>query len=382
MIALNAEKYRDSGFEQAYFDEVYRYLYEKMDYATSHADGDGRVVKELVWCLMEYDLLQSLLSEETKGKNYRELTDDDVKSIIKALILADAGTLRSLYEVLHKPSGKYAREFKLAKAAVAEKRKNKEQANLDEPFRFLEYFGKKAYEGMRNLEISVPQVSAVREKIPILMIQALGIRTCPYCNRTYIGSSKGKILNVQLDHFYSKSRYPFFAVSLYNLVPSCPFCNLNKSSRDIVKLMSPFDKAYSFDESVRFVLEEVRKETEGEETQKTQELHFEVVAENPEDQKRYQTAIKEFQLETAYSFHCTEARQFTDKMRAYPPSLLRELARHISGADISDTEKVNVLAEALEMAFFQEYFCEPKDYIKKPLAKFYRDLYYKYRGWD
>lgn len=384
MIALDAEKYSSSGFEQVYFEEVYKYLFEKMDYPTQHAYGDGRVIKELVWCLMEYDLLKSLvlISEETKGKNYIELTDNDVRSIVKALVLADAETLRRLYEILHKPSGKYAGELKRAKATVALKKKNKEKAEIEEPFRFLEYFGKKAYEGMRNLDIIVPQVSAVKGKIPILMTQALDIRTCPYCNRTYIGSSKGKILSVQLDHFYSKSKYPFFAVSLYNLIPSCPFCNLNKSNHDIVKLMSPFEKAYSFDENVKFVFKEVLKENEGEEALKTRELHLEVMTKDSKEQKRHKADINEFHLETAYSFHYIEAKQFTDRMRAYPPSLLREVARHMSGANISDTEKMSVLAEALEMGLFQEYFCEPKDYIKKPLAKFYRDLYFKYRGWD
>ena len=55
----------------------------------------------------------------------------------------------------------------------------------------------------------------------------LGIKVCPYCNRQYITplySDNGK-LRGDLDHFYPKSKYPYLAMSIYNLVPCCKFCN-------------------------------------------------------------------------------------------------------------------------------------------------------------
>lgn len=56
-------------------------------------------------------------------------------------------------------------------------------------------------------------------------IDALGLKTCPYCNRSYIYTiDEGKI-NPQIDHFYYKAKYPLFAVSLYNLIPACSVCN-------------------------------------------------------------------------------------------------------------------------------------------------------------
>ncbi len=53
---------------------------------------------------------------------------------------------------------------------------------------------------------------------------------CPYCNDNKVSivqnntSSKHK-LYFQLDHFYSKSKNPHFAVSFFNLIPSCSICN-------------------------------------------------------------------------------------------------------------------------------------------------------------
>ena len=60
------------------------------------------------------------------------------------------------------------------------------------------------------------------------LIEATGTKVCPYCNRVFVenvaftggGSVKG-----QLDHFYPKDSYPYLAISKFNLVPCCPFCN-------------------------------------------------------------------------------------------------------------------------------------------------------------
>jgi len=60
-------------------------------------------------------------------------------------------------------------------------------------------------------------------------IEGLKIRTCPYCNRNYIfvvkKENNGKVVKPEIDHFYPKSKYPFLAVSFYNLIPSCGMCN-------------------------------------------------------------------------------------------------------------------------------------------------------------
>jgi hypothetical protein len=57
-------------------------------------------------------------------------------------------------------------------------------------------------------------------------IKRVNIDTCPYCNRNYIYYlSKSSNIKPQIDHFFPKSIYPFFALSYYNLIPSCQTCN-------------------------------------------------------------------------------------------------------------------------------------------------------------
>lgn len=83
------------------------------------------------------------------------------------------------------------------------------------------------------------------------LFEATNATVCPYCNRVFIANVRtirrdknDKIqpteVRGELDHFYSKDTYPYLAISRYNLVPSCPFCNHTKSDGDSSKLVNPY----------------------------------------------------------------------------------------------------------------------------------------------
>lgn len=62
------------------------------------------------------------------------------------------------------------------------------------------------------------------------MINA-GLLYCPYCNchpLEVYPTSGGKTHKGPLDHFYDKARYPYLALSIYNLIPVCDQCNHEK----------------------------------------------------------------------------------------------------------------------------------------------------------
>jgi 5-methylcytosine-specific restriction endonuclease McrA len=56
----------------------------------------------------------------------------------------------------------------------------------------------------------------------------LNIDVCPYCNRQYIFTINNGDGRPQIDHFYPQSDYPYLSCSIYNFIPSCPQCNLQK----------------------------------------------------------------------------------------------------------------------------------------------------------
>lgn len=50
---------------------------------------------------------------------------------------------------------------------------------------------------------------------------------CPYCNRQFITPlilESGR-MRADIDHFLAKSQYPYFSMSLYNMIPCCKTCN-------------------------------------------------------------------------------------------------------------------------------------------------------------
>ena len=100
-------------------------------------------------------------------------------------------------------------------------------------------FYKKVVDAMRYEDL--------REKDIIPIIKNVGIKACVYCNalltvvldQTYKKSKRNRKVidkpikaNLELDHFYPKSKYPFLCSSFYNLLPCCSNCNRAKSNKE------------------------------------------------------------------------------------------------------------------------------------------------------
>lgn len=93
----------------------------------------------------------------------------------------------------------------------------------------------------------------------------LGIASCPYCNEgtamVQVWTNNGadeEFMNHQLDHFFCQLRYPYMALSFFNLIPCCNPCNsLYKSTTDVdlTNYVNPFDK--SIDDNFKFSLSDI-----------------------------------------------------------------------------------------------------------------------------
>lgn len=75
------------------------------------------------------------------------------------------------------------------------------------------------------------------------LLAMLNVEVCPYCNRQYITTVADGPQRVrpQLDHFRNKKDYPYLALSINNLIPSCGVCNLLKHDDD-KKILYPYDE--------------------------------------------------------------------------------------------------------------------------------------------
>jgi hypothetical protein len=80
------------------------------------------------------------------------------------------------------------------------------------------------------LEIgNVFEYKKLNKEMAYTIIDKLDVSVCPYCNEDPLHYKKGikgeKDYRPAFDHFYPKSKFPFLSLSIYNLVPSCEFCN-------------------------------------------------------------------------------------------------------------------------------------------------------------
>ncbi len=81
---------------------------------------------------------------------------------------------------------------------------------------------------------------------------------CPYCNDNKVSivrnsTSTNHKLYFQLDHFYSKSKNPYFAVSFFNLIPSCSTCNSTEKGDKEFSILTHIHPYYeSFNNIYRF----------------------------------------------------------------------------------------------------------------------------------
>lgn len=79
----------------------------------------------------------------------------------------------------------------------------------------------------------------VREKIFPKYMKNLNIKSCIYCGTQYaVSVKKGKtsrsktyLSTYTLDHYMTKSKYPYLATSFFNLYPCCAHCNQIKSDK-------------------------------------------------------------------------------------------------------------------------------------------------------
>lgn len=66
-------------------------------------------------------------------------------------------------------------------------------------------------------------------------ITELGIKTCVYCNAQYavtLKKDKEYHNSYTIDHFLNKDEFPCYAISFFNLIPSCDQCNRFKSTKN------------------------------------------------------------------------------------------------------------------------------------------------------
>ena len=140
-------------------------------------------------------------------------------------------------------------------------------------------------------------------------VKRIGAEVCPYCNCLFTTTvtAKRHRTRPQMDHFRNKSKYPYLALSINNLIPSCGVCNLLKHNGDL-DMVYPYEegmgKAFLFrttipDQHITTVLTGSQVAPEDFELTLTSE------SPNPDFlyKERIQNSIKELALNPLYDSH-------------------------------------------------------------------------------
>lgn len=189
--------------------------------------------------------------------------------------------------------------------------------------------------------------------------QEINIEVCPYCNISYInsyeyienGTNEEKRKNLfQLDHFYPQSIYPLFALSLYNLIPTCPSCNMIKHD-ELIDVLYPYDEgfddgAYFTYDSSKNIIIKISKDI------------------SPEKKRRIENSISLLHLEENYSCHKLYLEHLLNKKVLYANGLLKKLNKFMKNNHIKGNAEV--FAFGMKLSESEDKFIS--------MSKFTRDI--------
>ena len=200
-------------------------------------------------------------------------------------------------------------------------------------------------------------------------IKSLDIKVCPYCNRSFIEcidkKDKTTPIKGQIDHFYSKEKYPFLALSRFNLIPCCSDCNgvggKFMADADKYKLINPYLLEDS--DGIQFKMEIFRSHFANFE-QCANSIRITVEEANGSGLKQN---IEVFHLQEIYQSHCDVAAEIYLKGKLKMPSIYRQKIINIMKPIMPITEyNFNQLILGIED--------NPQQFKNKSLSKFKADL--------
>lgn len=192
-------------------------------------------------------------------------------------------------------------------------------------------------------------------------LQLLDINCCPYCNRLYISTVRAdnntKTIKPELDHFFCKSEYPYLAISLYNLIPSCSLCNSRlkgKKQFGLESHLNPFVKSFhrfgKFKTSLRSI-----DEFNGKPDSFDIELEY--------DNCLAEGNAKAFYLKDLYKNHKDYVSEIIVKAQAYNPDWL------------SDDLKAKLgLSGSNALRYYIGNYLDEENINKRPLSKLTIDI--------
>lgn len=178
-----------------------------------------------------------------------------------------------------------------------------------------------------------------------------------------------------LDHFLPKTDFPYLALSLYNLVPSCNSCNCKfKGAMEFLptaelNLLSPTSGKYVLEDELEFKIYFTHTATTLEEQITKVNIldDFKIEIENSSNIDGFETYLNMFKLRGRYDFHRGDALKMIKKRKDYSDSQIKELSDFFIQRGIIKNE------EAIKIDLFGSEIFTPEE-KNEPFAKYKKDI--------
>ncbi|MEN2398618.1 hypothetical protein GKZ90_0002435 [Flavobacterium sp. MC2016-06] len=206
----------------------------------------------------------------------------------------------------------------------------------------------------------------------------LAIKGCYYCNIDFVNVfDKNRSYHFTLDHVLPKNKFPYFSISLFNLVPSCYPCNSkfkhNKEftiNKELNKIC-PSSDLCDVDELIEFKMKfDVNNSSFEEKIKKNIEVDDVLVKlENKLSLEGIDEYIQIFKLQSRYEFHKNISFDLIEKRKIYSDSQIDEIEKIFQNEGIlidKETFKKQIFGSVI---FEKENTNEPFEKYKKNIAK-------------
>lgn len=196
----------------------------------------------------------------------------------------------------------------------------------------------------------------------------LNVTICPYCNRQFTftvlneseiqAGRREKVIRPEFDHYFSQEKYPIFALSFYNLIPSCHICNSNIKGRRELDIKKHYHPYITEDKNFKFCYDKAEPANSNIKT--TIKIDYRNIPKAKE-------TCEFFYLDIIYKAHNDVSDKLWEKYNEYPPDRFNEILEALRniGENFSRRELLDII--------FSEYKVNDPD--KEILGKLRSDLY-------
>lgn len=191
------------------------------------------------------------------------------------------------------------------------------------------------------------------------LVDLLKLATCPYCNRNFTVNFDKNSTTVELDHFYPKDKYPYLAISLYNLIPVCHTCNHKKG---ISKLkIYPYKESYNDYVNFSFSINQAEVLSSSD-----VDIKYKFKKNDKKSKKKINNYHKILNIPSLYENHKDIILELIQKKEIYNESYIDELLQNFEGTVFSGHHEL--------MRLITCGYVNDEDINKRPLSKLIKDI--------